>query len=307
MLTFIFKNRLLIGVLFGLPFFLFGLCTELAILHWDIAILSDNWIRIIAAIIISISLLPYVWMINDYFDAPYDRLDKVKGERNYFCSSNIQEKPYLAWILLLTPVLISLLFSIVIGVEAIVLVLTTLIIGHFYSAPPIRLKEKMFLDLISHGLYASGLFFLLGGIVLSPFSLVMHQPVFLVFLSISILDGIWIQFNSQLLDLEIDELGDQRTTSVLLGRQKSIVILRALIVSMLACTTFYLVANKSLRSYLTDSSYLFSVIFSFSLIILYLSQSYKLKGDFHAIRKHSAWMRRNFVYLFGILGVLLIK
>jgi len=51
-------------------------------------------------------------MINDFYDAPFDKLDEKKSERNYFCSSNIQDKPYLAKIMLTTPVVLSLGFSI---------------------------------------------------------------------------------------------------------------------------------------------------------------------------------------------------
>ena len=157
---------------------LFGLFTEIAIHHWDLTIILNKWMEIVAALVISVCLLPYVWMINDYYDAPYDILDKKKGERNYFCSSNIQEKPYLAKIMLLTPVVISLSFSLILGIETIILVSITILIGHFYSAPPIRFKERLYLDLITHGLYASGLFFLLGGLVISPFEYLIQQPLF---------------------------------------------------------------------------------------------------------------------------------
>ncbi len=306
-LVFIIKNRLLIGVLFGLPFMLFGLFTELAILHWDLSIILESWIRIIAALIVSICLLPYIWMINDYFDAPYDLLDEKKGARNYFCSSNIKKKPYLAKIMLLTPVVISLSFSLILGIETIILVSITLLIGHFYSAPPIRFKERVYLDLITHGLYASGLFFLLGGLVISPFEYLIQQPLFLVFISLSILDGIWIQFNSQLIDFNIDQKGKQRTTSVILGKKNSALLLRGLICSMLALMTFYLILNDSLQDFLPDLVIWISILVSVLLIILYLYRSSILKDNFDAIRKHSAWVRRKFVYTSGIIGILLIN
>ncbi|MHA1994218.1 MAG: UbiA family prenyltransferase [Candidatus Hodarchaeales archaeon] len=306
-LIFIIKNRMLIGLLFGFPFMLFGLFTELAIQHWDLTLLADNWMRIIAAIIISICLLPYIWMINDYYDAPFDKLDVKKGERNYFCSSNIQDKPYLAKIMLLTPVIISLSFSIIISIETLFLVSFTLLLGHFYSAPPLRFKERPFFDLITHGLYASGLFFLLGGLIVAPFAFLVQQPLFLVFLMLSIIDGIWLQFNSQLIDLKIDIQGEQQTTSVALGVQKSILLLRGLICSMLLTLTFYLILNTPLRDYLPDIVNQISILLSIFLIFLYLIQSYRLRDNFDSVRKHSAWVRRNFVYIFCIIGILLIN
>jgi 4-hydroxybenzoate polyprenyltransferase len=305
--VFIVKNRLLIGLLFGFPFMSFGLFTELAIQHWDISIIVDNWMSIVAAFIISICLLPYIWMINDYFDAPFDKLDEKKGARNYFVSSNVLDKPFLAKIMLLSPVVISLLFSMIISVEAIILVSFTLLLGHFYSATPLRFKERPFFDLITHGLYASGLFYLLGGLVVSPLSFLIKQPLFLVFFMLSIIDGIWLQFNSQLIDLEIDILGDQQTTSVVLGIQNSLLLLRGLICSMLLTLTFYLILNNPLRNYLPEVVSWISIFLSVILIFLYLIQSYRLKSDFNAVREHSAWVRRNFVYIFAIIGILLIN
>ena len=297
----------MIGVLFGLPFTLFGLFTEIAIQHWDLSIILNSFFEITAALVISVCLLPYVWMINDYYDAPYDSLDVKKRNRNYFCSSDIQDKPYLAKVMLLTPVIISISCSLILGIEGIILASITLLLGHFYSAPPLRFKERVFLDLISHGLYASGLFFLLGGVVISPIASLIQQPLFLVFFILAILDGIWIQFNSQLIDLKVDQKGNQRTTSVVLGNHVSILLLRGLICSMLASLTFYLMLNSSLKDFFPDYVILISILVSILLIFLYLFKSLKLKSDFEMIRKHSAWVRRKFVYVFGIIGILLIN
>lgn len=286
---------------------LFGLFTELAIQHWDLSIILNNWIAVFAAFIISICILPYIWMINDYYDAPYDILDEEKRQRNYFCSSNIQDKPHIARIMLLTPVTISLFFSLLVGFEVFILVCITLLLGHFYSAPPIRFKERPFFDLITHGFYATGFFFLLGGLMLSPFSSLLQQPLYLIFLILAVLDGVWLQFNSQLIDLEIDLLGNQRTTSVVLGIHKSVLLLRGLICSMLGTMTFYLLFNKPLKIYLSETVHWISFLISLFIIIMYLLKSLLLKHNFDAIRKHSAWVRRNFVYTFVIIGILLIN
>ncbi|WP_455463121.1 UbiA family prenyltransferase [Candidatus Hodarchaeum mangrovi] len=178
--TFIVLNRLLIGVLFGVPFMLFGFFTELAIMGWEGSVLADSWIRLLSALGVSVFLLPYIWMSNDYYDAPFDRLDEKKRELNYFCKTNIQKKPILAFSLLLTPIIISLVFSFINGIESVFLWGIILIVGHFYNAPPIRFKERLFFDFFTHGLYASGLFFLLGGVVLTSISQLLQQPLFLL-------------------------------------------------------------------------------------------------------------------------------
>ena len=183
-ITFIVLNRLLIGVLFAVPFMLFGFFTELAILEWNLSLLSNSWIRLLSALGVSITLLPYIWMSNDYYDAPFDQLDDKKRQQNYFCSTNIQEKPKLAILILATPIIISFLFSIINGIESIFFWAIILILGHLYNAPPVRFKERIFFDILTHGLYASGLFFILGGLVLSPFDQLFQQPLFLLLLAL---------------------------------------------------------------------------------------------------------------------------
>ena len=142
---------------------------------------------------------------------------------------------------------------------------------------------------------------------MSPIVYLIQQPLFLVFLMLVILDGVWIQFNSQLIDFDIDQKGDQRTTSVVLGKQFSILLLRGIICSMLASMTIYLILNDSSKDFLPDYVILISILVSILLIILYLFRSLELENNFEMIRIHSAWVRRKFVYAFGIIGILLIN
>ena len=307
MVTFIVLNRLLIGVLFAVPSMLFGYFTELAISQWDVSLISNSWIRLLSALGVSITLLPYIWMSNDYYDAPFDQLDGKKRQLNYFCNTNIQEKPKLALTILLTPIVISFFFSIINGFESIVVWGIILILGHFYNAPPIRFKERCFFDFFTHGLYASGLFFLLGGLVLSPFSQLLLQPLFLLLFLLSMIDGAWLQFASQIKDYDIDKKGKQNTTSVIIGKQWSLVLLQGLVVSMLLILPLYLILNISLNDLFPDFIIIFATIISIISIVLYIRQLYLVREDLTKIRKMSGWVRRHFVYIFGIIAVLLIN
>jgi 4-hydroxybenzoate polyprenyltransferase len=307
MVTFIVLNRLLIGVLFAVPFMFFGFFTELAILEWDTSLITDSWFRLLSALGVSITLLPYIWMSNDYFDAPFDRLNEKKRRLNYFCSTDIQEKPKLAILILLTPIILSFFFSVFNGLESIVVWAIVLMLGHLYNAPPIRFKERFFFDFFTHGLYASGLFFLLGGLVLSPFSQLLRQPLFLLLFLLSVIDGGWLQFASQIRDYEIDKKGNQKTTSVVCGEKWSAILLHGLVCSMLLICPLYLLLNTSLNDLIPNVVISIAFIISVITIILYIIRLYKVKHDFMKIRKLSGWIRRRYVYPFGLISVLLIN
>jgi 4-hydroxybenzoate polyprenyltransferase len=303
---FIFKNRLGIGLLFGIPFMIFGFFTELAILHWEINLIEASLGKFFLATIVAISLLPYIWMINDYYDAPFDKLDETKKEQNYFCSSNILKKPYKAKLLLLSPIIISGVSSLLISLEIFILAAFTIILGHFYSAPPLRFKERKFLDVITHGFYATGFFFVLGGAILSDIIVLFGQPIFLLFFILSLLDGMWLQFNSQLIDYDIDKIGSQSTTSIALGKNSSLMLLRLLILGMLLIMPIFILFSPTFSKNVSTVIQISLVIISLSGMIIYLRNSYK-KKTFDEIRKLSAWVRRNYIYPFGIAGVLLIN
>jgi 4-hydroxybenzoate polyprenyltransferase len=285
---------------------LFGFFTELAILHWEINLVVASLGKFFLATIVSLSLLPYIWMINDYYDAPFDKLDETKKEQNYFCGSNILKNPYKAKLLLLSPIIISGVSSLLISLEIFISAVITIILGHFYSAPPLRFKERKFLDVTTHGFYATGFFFILGGAILSDIIVLFGQPIFLLFFVLSFLDGMWLQFNSQLIDYDIDKIGSQNTTSIALGRNSSLMLLRLLIVGMLLILPFFILFSPTFSESVPTMIQMLLMIISFSGIIIYLRNSFQ-KKNFDEIRKLSAWVRRNYIYPFGIVGVLLIN
>ncbi|MHA1942532.1 MAG: UbiA family prenyltransferase [Candidatus Hodarchaeales archaeon] len=303
---FIIKNRLGIGLLFGIPFMMFGFFTELAILHWDITLVETSVWKFIFASIVSFSLLPYIWMINDYYDAPFDKLDEKKKEKNYFCSSTILENPVKAKMLLLTPIIVSGVASLLISFEVFILAGITIILGHFYSAPPLRFKERIFLDVSTHGFYATGFFFILGGSVFSSITILLEQPLFLLFFILSFIDGMWLQFNSQLIDFDIDKKGSQTTTSIGLGKNASLVLLRMIISGMLIILPLYILFSPTFSENIPNLITLIFFLASFSGVVFYIRKSYQMK-EFDEVRKLSAWVRKNFVYPFGVFGILFIN
>lgn len=93
----------------------------------------------------------YAFALNDYFDAPFDRLDDQKARRNFF----VQQ---------LTPGWLVVVFSLALlallaaafapfGLLGWLLWLVSCLVAWAYSAPPLRLKMRPGLDLLTHALF----------------------------------------------------------------------------------------------------------------------------------------------------------
>ncbi|MHA1543153.1 MAG: UbiA family prenyltransferase, partial [Candidatus Hodarchaeales archaeon] len=303
MVAYFFKLRLYIGILFAFPYFIFGFFVELALLNWELDLIVNSFPRLLFASIISLFLLPFIWMTNDYFDAPHDSLDPKKKKRNIFCSNKLHNNRFSGYLLLFLPFGISIVFSFLLGLEIFFISILTILIGFFYSAPPIRFKEVPVADTVTHGIYVGGYFFLLGGLVITPLSSLLSQPLFLGFLLLSFLDMSAIQFNSQLIDFEVDSKSNQRTTSLLVGKQNSVLILRGLVASMIGCLPLYLfllfnssIYNFSLLHLFPDILILLVFVLSLGGIILYF---WRTRGGFEnldEIQNRSVWLRNRYIY-----------
>ena len=304
----VFMNfRLGIGILFALPFMLFGMFTEFALMRWNLNLISSNFIRIFLSFLLAIISLPFVWLINDYYDAPFDLLDINKSNRNFFCSDRFKENRIVGYIIIILPLICSISISLILGLELFIISIIFFTIGHFYSSPPFRFKEKPFFDIITHGFYVGGFFFLLGGYIFSPINVLMTQPIFILFFILSFIDAAWIQFNAQLLDFEIDKLGKQRTTSLYIGKKWSLWILRMLISLILITLPLYLYLNSSLINIVPLIGIWIGIILSMIVCIIYLWNTRDGKDKFDSVRKYSARVRRRFIYTFAILSIIFIN
>lgn len=89
--------------------------------------------------------------LNDYFDAPFDKNDPQKAKRSFFVQVEIDEyeiRPYLI------PILLFLFATFAsFGWAGIFITGICCVIMWAYSAPPIRLKNRPGLDLLTHALF----------------------------------------------------------------------------------------------------------------------------------------------------------
>lgn len=93
----------------------------------------------------------FAFALNDYFDAPFDRLDGQKAQRNFFV-----QQPTPGW---LVAVFSLALLAVVaaafapFGPLGWLLWLVSCLVAWAYSAPPLRLKMRPGLDLLTHALF----------------------------------------------------------------------------------------------------------------------------------------------------------
>lgn len=151
--------------------------------------------------------------VNECFDTEEDKYNK--GKLNVLISKQISFKRSLFFSLFLGVLGLSL--SAIFGLKVFSFCLTGLLIGFFYSAPPLRFKSRPFLDLISHGFFAGLFLFFL------PFLIFNYQiTVFYWFIGLSIFYfSITLELRNHLEDYESDKLGGVNTTVCFLGYKKS--------------------------------------------------------------------------------------
>lgn len=111
-------------------------------------------------------------------------------------------------------------------------VLLSLLVGILYSFPPLKLKGRPFMDLLSNSIGFGFINFSTGWLTIAPFS---HATVFHSIPYVLSVGAVFLY--TTLPDIEGDEKAGDRTTGVLLGRRKSgflgvILLLSALLSSL---------------------------------------------------------------------------
>ncbi|NWF69004.1 MAG: UbiA family prenyltransferase [Chloroflexi bacterium] len=109
-----------------------------ATLHWPLLLLitAGYW---------------FGFALNDYFDAPYDAQEPAKAQRNSFVS--FRPPRWQKTLLLLTTLLLPPLVLLPYGTRGLLVLALSLAVLWSYSAPPLRLKSRPGLDLLTHMLF----------------------------------------------------------------------------------------------------------------------------------------------------------
>lgn len=215
--------------------------------------------------IIVILLLAFGFSINNFFDIKEDREKEeiknflIQNKKNFFFS--------------ISPGILALFLSIYFGLKVFLFVLAASLIGFFYSSPPLRMKSKPFLDLISHGLFAGALIFLFPLLVFTPQLTLFH---YLIALSIFYL-SVTFEMRNHLEDYQSDLRAGLKTTVCFLGYKNSEILLKylSLFYPLILLPVFYIIFQE--YSFL---AWLFLVLTIIFLLLFIFKRNYRIRGAY---------------------------
>ncbi len=156
-------------------------------------------------------LMGGVYILNQITDIETDRLNK----KLFILSENIMPINH-AYIEMFMLWIISLFLSWYLGLSFFLVILGSLLLGVFYSLPPIKLKGRPFLDTLSNGFGYGMLNFIAGWLIQKNF----EWRVFLIFLPYFFsICAVFV--NTTIVDIKGDRESGEITTSVFLGEKIS--------------------------------------------------------------------------------------
>ena len=168
-----------------------------------------DW-RLIVVTLANILAVAYAFMINDIEDAPDDARDPDRAARNPIATGEIGVRiGYAACRVVALLTLVMYAFG---GLSVFLIGAATLLLSHFYSWRPVRLKAWPVTDVVSHSLMLSGLLLLAGYYIYDA------QPgiVWLVAAGATLF-SVYGQLYNQLRDYEMDKAAGLHNTAIVLG------------------------------------------------------------------------------------------
>ena len=148
----------------------------------------------------------FAFSINDYFDAPFDQMDAEKSAVNFFTNTSFSKTIILAISLAITCFLLVLFIQF--GVLGMSVLALSLFIAWAYSAPPLRLKNRPFLDLLTHGLFVETYPYAVMLLLMQVAPTVLDWTI----LAMMFCASLAAQLEQQLRDYEIDLLEGENFT-----------------------------------------------------------------------------------------------
>lgn len=174
---------------------------------------SLDW-RLLTVTVANILAMVFAFMINDVVDAPDDALNLVKTKSNVISQGLLtyQEGYFLAGgFFLLSAILFY--FG---GWLSFFAGLGTLLLSYAYSTPPLRLKARPIVDVLSHILMLSGL------LILSAYLVYDASPngAWWVIIGVTMASA-YGQFYNQFDDFETDKQAELKNTAMLIGKRNT--------------------------------------------------------------------------------------
>jgi 4-hydroxybenzoate polyprenyltransferase len=213
---------------FTIPVTLFGALLTQQPLDW----------RIIAVTLANILAVAYAFMINDIEDAPDDAIDPARAARNPIAMGEISGR--LGWAVSALVALAAIGLYAMGGLWVLGIGVLTVLLSHFYSWKPVRLKAWPVADVTSHSLMLSGLLFLAGYFAYD----VNPGWVWLIGLATTLI-SIYGQLYNQLRDYDMDRAAGLHNTAIMVGER----ITRFLMYLCVALAVIFFLAAFALGVY----------------------------------------------------------
>jgi len=208
------------------------------------------------ALIVVFAAQIFLFASNDYFDRRIDALDEKKSLRNPICNGRVNTKE--VWALLIATAIISLVVSLFFNLFAFLFTAFALFVFYFYTAEPLRFKNKVGADVLSHGIFINTFPYFFCLIALWNFS---SGTVFL--LAVLIMRSVIAQLLQEIRDYEVDKKVE-RNTVIILGQRKTVWIVFVIYLAIFFSTLILLVTYQ-----------LFNIGISlFYLVILFICITY---------------------------------
>ena len=176
------------------------------------SIISPNFITGLLYFLIPANV--FIYGINDYFDRDTDKYNSKKGTKEFRLTTS--ENKFLLILLIVSFFLTSAYFLFISNYIAKLTFLLFIFLSYFYSAKPFRFKSKPFIDSISNVLY------ILPGITGYIQSAQSFPPVLPLI-------GFWcwaaaMHLFSAIPDITSDKKANLKTTAVVLGANRSLLL-----------------------------------------------------------------------------------
>lgn len=165
---------------------------------------------------------------NDYYDRHVDALDPKKKTRNPVCNGSVSEGGVRA--LLVVSGVLPLVASAYFGLTAFAYTAFTLFVFFFYTAPPLRFKNKVVLDVLSHGLFINTFPYMFCLVALGDFS---FGSVFL--LTALMMRSAMAQLLQEIRDHGVDSKVE-RNTAIVLGQRRAMWLVFGIYITLFALT-----------------------------------------------------------------------
>lgn len=168
--------------------------------------------RLFYVLIANFLAMAYAFMINDIEDSEDDKLNPERGAKNAVSNGEISKSS--AWLAALACAGLAVLLYALAGTGALTSGVLILVLSHFYSWKPVRLKALPVLDIVSHVLMLSTLLMVAAYLIYTD----TFQEVWPLVVSVTLFSA-YGQLYNQLRDYEEDRAAGLKNTASFLGKR----------------------------------------------------------------------------------------